>query len=344
MLHIKKISMIGIDKIKLFSSSFMLKKNHDFTIQTTLKNSEIARSIAQHTDGSFIHATKLFNNRCLYANYTINERGLSIEFNPNKHLHHYYSSATNLEHSLKLVIKEAGRIGLLLDQNNTINVGRIDLCKNAQMDNSFISYRSVFESMKVKRERKPQNHVTTYTRGNHQHQISFYDLTAKMSELHNKRISESNLMRCEARFLRSKVIKRIFKDNSLEHVLNLSKDQISGIYHEHLKSNVFRLDISKNVSFDMQTEIELFKKHNDTKKRNWFINYVARTGVETLIDHFGSIDNIILCMKEADIHKMQLSRYRKKIEELLSSSTIKSSTSIFKELYSELKNKFIHEN
>ena len=344
MLHIKKISMIGIDKIKLFSSSFMLKKNHDFTIQTTLKNSEIARPIAQFQNGSFIHASKLFNNECLYANYTINERGLSIEFNPNKHLHNYYSSATNLEHSLKLVRKEAMQLGLLLDQDSTMKVGRIDLCKNAQMDNSFVSYRSVFESMKVKRERKPQNHITTYTRGNRQHQISFYDLTAKMYELHNERISESNLMRCEARFLRSKVIKRIFKDNSLEHILDFSKDQISSIYHEHLKSNVFSLDISKNASFDMQTEIELFRKHNDTRRRNWFINYVARTGIETLIDHFGSIDNIILCMKEADIHKMQLSRYRRKIEELLSSSTIKSSTLIFKELYSELKNKFIHEN
>ena len=337
--------MIGIDKIKLFSSSFMLKKNHDFTIQTTLKNSEIARPIAQLQNGSFVHASKLFNNECLHANYTITERnGLQIEFNPNKCLHHYHSSATSLEHSLKLVRKEANQIGLLLDQNNTLNVARIDLCKNVQMKNSFVSYRSVFESMKVKRERKPQNHVSTYTRGNRQHQISFYDLTAKMYELHNERINESNLMRCEARFLRSNVIKRIFKDNSLEHILNTSKDQISSIYHEHLKSNVFSLDISKNASFDMQTEIEVFRKHNNTRKRNWFINYVARTGVETLIDHFGSIDNIILCMKEADIHKMQLSRYRRRIEELLSSSTIKSSTLIFKELYNELKYKFIHES
>ena len=337
--------MIGIDKIKLFSSSFMLKKNHDFTIQTTLKNSEIARPIAQLTNGSFIHASKLFNNECLHANYSITERnGLQIEFNPNKFLHHYHSSATNLEHSLELVRKEASKLGLLLDRNSTMKVGRIDLCKNAQMKNSFVSYRSIFESMKVKRERKPQNHITTYTRGNRQHQISFYDLTAKMYELHNERISESNLMRCEARFLRSKVIKRIFKDNSLEHILDHSSASLSSIYHEHLKSNVFSLDISKNTSFDMQNEIEVFRKHNEIGKRNWFINYVACVGVETLINQFGSIDNIMLCMKEADIHKMQLSRYRRKIEELLSNSTIKIRRSIFKELYNELKNKFIHES
>lgn len=330
---------IGVDKIKIYSREFRLKKHHEFTIEQKVKQGQDVPVRALDMSGNPIHATKLYCNEGELANYTITDRGLSIEFNPSKHYHEYHLSGIDkLGEALPKVQSEAQRMGLVCSLENSI-VGRLDLARQEDMSETFGAYSQVFQTLKAKRG-KHRNLGSTYTMGNRLHQLCFYSKSEQFRELHKIDLPEINLMRCEARFMRGKSVKHHIGENRLEWLLGADSKQLSASFGKYVNRYLDNRS-GKQLAISFEQEAKHMMQIKEQVGRNWFLYWIITKGsLESVALEFGGWENIAVILRELGENRMQISRYRDKFQEIAALPRQELSNDAYMILLNELRLKF----
>jgi hypothetical protein len=213
------------------------------------------------------------------------------------------------------------------------------------MEEPFVAYSPAFSMMRGRRQRQ-RDYGTTYLFSNKQHEACFYDKGQQLLDTYNLKIPESNFMRCEARFMRNRVILNHLGHDRLGGIMNCSTSTILGVYNTYLNKGIFSTDQSKQLYFSFEEIANLMIEKKESRERGWFNDFMASKGVEYYLEAVGGWNNLRVILKDlVGESDRQIQRYYQKIlawgadAELVSELEGNSDKS-YKALYSELKTKF----
>lgn len=329
--------MIGIDKLKLYTNDFHVKNKHDFITQNTLKQGQVPKVIAMTIEGGKIEASKMFCNDGKLGKYTINEYGLTIEFNPNKLQHNYrIAGCASIPANLNSIRNELNAKGVLVGDLNDSSIGRIDICRQSSMKYSFANYKSLFALWNMKRGNKTE-HRNTYRFGNKNQQICFYDLGQKIYELHGETIPEANLMRCELRLLKKRAVNSFLGTSRLFDLTELSDEKILDLFKTKIHKTL--LPASDSINLDTVHADCIDTMLGLASIKGGFVKWLASFGVTSALDAAGGWDRIKLEMLNNGFEVRQVYRYRKMIDSLMTYQGNVDRYTI-KDLYKEVHKKF----
>jgi len=160
-------------------------------------------------------------------------------------------------------------------------LSRLDMFKNVQTSQPFLSYSPLFAHMKAKRQ-KTRDYGTSFLWHNTQQQTMIYD---KIEEMKHHKIDASNyppnIARIEHRLLKGRKIKSVLgMERARELVLNY--DDLGDYFRETLKGNLFRYDVGEiqyMTEDKLMAELTYFVDSYGNKGLNKFI---MAKGVESL--------------------------------------------------------------
>jgi hypothetical protein len=313
--------MVGIDKIQLWSPLNQLSvKDANPSIfgcnmSTKQGGAELPYLLTDRT-GRSVCANSIYHNSRL-ANYSINAKGLQLQFNPSKALHPYHLTGTGKQFSetIKGVKQELLSIGI--DANiDQMKLVRLDLAKQAEMSKPFGNYIDAFRMLKGKRAKEQRQYPSGYIVGNTRWQTIGYDKGEELKQ-HHHNIPEKNLMRLESRWMKGQSISAQFHLNTLPALAELSPIDLTRIYASHLTDKYFPKQFEGDqmvMGFD--TVIDQMKTAQNRYGRGWFIKYVSAISIDAFIMQLGGLEMVRKALLEVTT-KQRASDYLKDLTDLL---------------------------
>lgn len=188
-----------------------------------------------------------------------------------------------------------------------------------------------------------RNYLETHTIGNSHHQVSFYDKKHELASVH-RYITESNLMRCEIRTLKSQCTQRTMHSETLADFKKLQPGDVMQIYNSYMQKNIFRTGIEAHqMQIDFSSEIELIKNMKKAHSKNLLLMHLASVNIDEYLQMIGGTNNLLKLYEQAGCSRAQIYRYRDTLQQILKLSQYTnraaSSVSVF-QLVDELKSKF----
>jgi hypothetical protein len=287
---------IGVDKIELTTKEYSIKnlKNNQFGIDTTIKQGVGAPSQTWVDEcGNLVNAWKIYHNAI--GNYSINDFGLKISFNPSKIFHPYKLISTSdkqYHESFKKIHDECKKIGLHFDLESCAPV-RIDIAKNVEMNHDLIMYENAFKLLKGRRMKNQRFYEGGYLIKSTQNQISFYD---KRNELLANNINiemhENNLLRGEMRLTSTKSVGKKLNISTIKNFNDFTENEVADIYKTFLNKMIFPKQFESTQSIiDFNKESEILKECHRIYGRNFIDTYLALKSIDMLILEFGNLNN-----------------------------------------------------
>ena len=334
--------MVGIDKVLLTTSDFSLSNGNSFDWSVQYNKQKDVK-------------TKRYWCNSNGINYSINDKGLAVQFNPSTQKHPYHlHGLDSVAEVLDLVKTDSKEQGLSFNPELS-RVSRLDLAKQNEMNQPFMVYAPVYRSLDAKYSPHKRDYGNSFYLGNRSRQTNIYDKKAQVLKHRKIEIPERNLMRMESRFMGSRVLKSLAKTPkghsfSLSDLLEWSDREITTHYTNHLKSRILTINPK---SFDLddlpayQREVEYMRQMHEKYNRQgwsklWVLGMMASG--QWMMEHFGDLEIINQMMDDAGLCKKQKQRARKdfkKLMELPALDSMKGRKSIpIIELYSELVKKF----
>lgn len=217
---------------------------------------------------------------------------------------------------LKMLGKEFGKI--LADSGiycniDEMKVSRLDLTRNLQTKYSFGTYTPVLKMCNANKTCQSEINAQTYTTGTGKgksNQICCYD---KLEEIINngdaipQGLDNSNIFRCESRFLKSETIQRY---TGIEKFADIKKNyfDLKDAYKKNVQKNLFGNFTKEKLKdyqiWDFQSVVPKIIRENETGKgrKSWVNNFILTVIVkhsqEPLKQMFDDIDFILDCEKD----------------------------------------------
>lgn len=256
----------GIDKLKIYTSNFELGEvlNWNHTPNKRLSGEfETTQTPITTVNGNLITGEKLFYNG---DEYTAEIRGgiFSVTLNPSKIIHGLTSDANHINDvtgSIKENIKN--HLGLDFDLSNA-NLSRIDFAVDQKLTFGTTHYADIIGGA-----RKKYNGGNEYPNGflfrNTMHQLMTYD-RGKKNEVDQglKYPKESNLMRFEARYTKSKAITSHCEFRTYSDLLESPTESMHRAYSKlvdlHWKPNQTEIEFKELDSTALMDIVQLAKK------------------------------------------------------------------------------------
>lgn len=337
----------GIDKITLATKEFKVLEGHKLTIQPMAYQPNSPNPVEEPLLFGNQKGSKAYFNHKNF-NVSINQKGLSIAFNPSKALHPY--NLTNSDNEIQQVwdfcrdeLKEGG---VLIPSDNELKIVRLDMAMNKQMAFPIQFYAPVFQSLKGKRMNNkafPSSHYFS----NDSREINFYDKTEEVNQREESIEIDPRIMRAELRAKKSDSVARIFRFNDMSTLLNVGGEYRIEKYKRTMISQIFaegnRADQLAIFSLDYDRELEILKKYKDTYSRNSIHIWLADNGIQTIIDKFGNLINLRLCLLDAGYQAKFTFRVIKDLKERLQMASFyqtENKEQNLSNLYNEVYTKF----
>ena len=324
----------SVDTIKLSSSEFDVSSSSDIQILPHLVNlngeTEERTALFQDSAGREHYGQKAFINEDNY-NVTIKNGYLFIQLNANK-LSHPYELQTDREkreaeiRSVTNAIKESG-IECDFDE---MNVSRLDLCKQKQMEHSLMTYHSVFSALSAKRQIS-RVHGDTFLFMNKSRGTQFYDKSIE-AEIPNMK----NLIRGELQLKNGKTVQRHTPIKTLSHLLQTDTEEITDIYNRQLRDTLF----SGTTEPDVASEIEILRSLQRAYPRYFVDRYLQLVGIPELIRKYKSVDAFCDVLENFGLDRTTIYRRKKKLSQhfkeytLLREQAEEQSKRLFAHIYS----------
>jgi hypothetical protein len=240
-----------------------------------------------------VNAWKIYHNGI--GNYSINDFGLKISFNPSKIFHPYKLISTSdkqYHESFKKIHDECKKIGLHFNLESCA-VPRIDIARNVEMNHNLIMYESAFKLLKGSRMKNQRFYEGGYLIKSTQNQISFYD---KQNELLangiNIEMHEHNLLRGEMRLTSTKSVGKKLNISTIQNFNDFSENEVDEIYKIFLNKMIFPKQFeSQQTIIDFNKESEILKECHREYGRNFIDTYFAIRSIDTIILEFGTLEN-----------------------------------------------------
>ena len=273
-----------------------------------------------------------------------------------------YKKATNFqplkksEHFdvLDYIQKELKDIGINCNVYES-DISRLDNFTNIYTDEKFFSYTSLLELLQASRKKSIEWNGETYLWKSAEHQITIYDkiqeLISKIKlENLSKKIVNSNVMRIENRFTTGR---RVFNKLGFKNVFDLMQnfDTARQVHKQDIEQTIFKYEDNKIELLTSESLIESLQNFYNTSRRYWFRDFMVYSGYLSLIKLtspemiLNAIDKIEMNGSTSKIRvlKHRLKKYFEsaKLGSALMESNFLNSTKSNKQLYEEIKNKFL---
>jgi hypothetical protein len=160
-----------------------------------------------------------------HYNFTINERGANLAFNPSKMIHPYdlTNDTDQVQELVDNVRDSLKENGIVLPPDNELRVSRFDMAKNEQMNLPIQFYAPLFKSMRGKRMSN-REYPSSYYFANKSRELNFYD---KTEEVQNRSkggdsplMIPDRMMRAELRAKKGATVGSIYRVNDLKSILS----------------------------------------------------------------------------------------------------------------------------
>lgn len=215
----------------------------------------------------------------------------------------------------------------------SLKVSRCDLFKNVNTSLPFVCYNSVFQSLKMDRQRK-RDLGTTYTIGNKSRQTCFYDKGLQLGmDSHNC------IMRGEERFLNMKTNRK----NGVIYAIQLHSqfNELQDIYRDYMKEKVFHRsfeEVRDSVGEETEDKLKLATLLNEEKFHKALELYgVMKLQEEGLV----GTDFIRQVLNAKGENKRTIRRQINEYEKAQEDTMKLIENSQFRDLYNELQEKFV---
>jgi hypothetical protein len=314
--------MTGIDKIQLWAPLNQVSvKDADSSLfgfnMTTRQGSGDLPHLLTDSRGKAVAANSMYHNSTL-AQYSINARGLQVQFNPSKaagHPYHLSGTGAKFTETVKAIAGQLQAVGISADLDQ-MKLVRIDLAKQAEMSLPFGNYIDAFRMLKGKRAKEQRQYPSGYIVGNTRWQTIGYDKGEELKQ-HHLAIDEKNLMRLETRWLKSAVVSAQFKLNTLPVLCELAPADLDNIYKTHLTTKYFPKQYEgEQAVMDFDTVIDQMKTAQNSYGRNWFIKYISAVSIDNFLLQLGGLEMVRKALLEVT-NKQRASDYIKELTELL---------------------------
>lgn len=345
-----------LDTVKIHTSDFEIGERSRLKLRPGIidcHTGEIENTYFLYRDrsGQNISGAGAYLNNSLF-NLDINSRGLFLKFTPAKNMFgcNYYSINNN---QLKLVTQEIQKtlqdcdIHLNLDD---ADLSRIDLAKNIHTDKPIPAYSDLFSFLQGQRM-KTYEFPSGFRYGNMSRQIIFYDKLLELQavqrvDLDKLDIPKQDTLRGELRFLSTKVIRRDLPHTKLGQLYDKSHyEDMRDSYKHYLKKLVFRSDSDQKIKFHFTREVEFLQELRKLSKRNAVVEYIAVTGLDQVLQMFGSLDSFRSVLLEAGFQRQYTYRQVKQLQDRLrlrSQINKKYETDTISKLYEEITSKLLN--
>lgn len=320
------ISTPGIDKVQLWAppTDFGIKRAdsaHFGMNCTTRQGSGDLPILLTDSTGHQVRANSIYHNGKA-GQYSINQKGLQVQFNPSKILHPYHLTGTgpDFAESIRAVGAELKAAGIRVNVDQ-MRLVRLDLAKQAEMANPFATYTESLRMLKGKRAKEQRQYPGGIVVGNSSWQTIGYDKGEELRS-HHYTIKEKNLMRLETRLLKARAVKGLCGVGNLPELAQLSPVDLNRIYCGHLNSRYFPKQWEGEQSvFDFDTLVSSMQTASDHFGRGWLPRFLAVHQLDTLIQQAGGLDVIRKAMLEF-LDRRRVSEYMRELQELITFKAI----------------------
>lgn len=262
----------------------------------------------------------------------INQKGLSLQYNPSKIIHQYnlLQDVKEIEGITNAINQELNDIGIKFNPSNAY-LARLDLAKQDFLERDITNYIPVFSYLDGKRM-KGQEYESGYTFQNGRHESCFYSKAEETGLIELK-----GMMRAENRWKDKELISKSLGYHRFLDFLKSDCIQWNCHYNRYLNDKIFRQS-KQGLLFDFENEVNKLKYFKE-RGRNAVNNYLITTSLDSFIRSFGKIDFLWKVMSEAGFTRQQIHNEKKRIRELIK-LTSKNKTVSIGTLINELQQKF----
>lgn len=348
----------GVDKLKLHTDLFLVNDIKPLNIVPNRKKageSSIELTPLFNSQGEIINGEKAYINTDQY-NMTINNGKMYVEFNPSKQFHdsELTCNPNQIADVLKYIqtdLKEAH--GIEADLFST-GISRIDMTAQAQMNRLVNDYKGIISGGKKSQRFKTTEYPSGYLTGNKTRQIMAYDKGLKLQideqiKLHINKpsaLKPTNMLRLEARLLKSEGVQTHSQFKNIGHLLNADIDKCKHLYSKCV-GDLLQIAQPKIEFIEMAILTDLVRTAYTTQKRGQWLLFLAMTLNKELpsINQFN--EALRRLENEGIISRMHTYRMLKQYTELTHSTMfarakyINDTANTFADQYNEIQDKLI---
>lgn len=320
-----------IDKLNFYASYPSVMKSSKLTIEQGRKN--CSTGVVFGAGILWIEGLKTINGMKAYYN----ETGIQIKISPgNKNRppmlyvslnpsilingHNFFTLTYNeFKKSLQLAQNILIKVGIVT-KIDECKLGRIDICRNIDLDYKFDTYISALKTISPKYMLRNPTVLNDgyFRRGNGSLQYCCYDKLAEFASKNNifdaanLGITSQNIGRFEIRYTRHITIKKVFGVETVGELNNKTTfSSLIDIYKEYLKSNFFRFSNIKDAVVVINTDKELFSRIMDKHPRIGIYLFLAHR--QLMGDEPFTLDSITSLMESMGISQSTIADVKKHI-------------------------------
>jgi hypothetical protein len=336
----------GIDKLIITTQDFRINDASKSGLTLRHWNTDLDTGNQEQpilfTDkaGKPIHGASAFINDEQYA-ININRNGLQVVFNPSKAYHPYKlcNDSKVLQERLETLAKGIKEKGFILDIEQA-KISRIDLAKNANMEQPCIAYSPVFSWLNIKRAKRTAMYPDGYTSNNNRLGLIFYNKGKELRENKILVINDDKVMRCELQYKGTQSVCKRTGIGNIRSLIETGIQPLSDLYNETLLNDIFKNQESGQypISYEGTKEtLENLRRQYGQQALNYFYSI---HGVSSIITEVGSLQAFESMLYEIGYHRNTVYKHKTRMMKLmkLQSNIIKKSH--IGKLYKELTYKF----
>ena len=336
----------GIDKLVLTSQDFIVKDasttglqlKHGFTDLATGDQKQVV--LFKDKTGRSISGASAFLNTEHY-NLNINSYGLQVTFNPSKTYHPYElcTDAKVLEKRIETLSKDIYGRGIRLDIEQA-NISRIDLAKNAEMNQPCIAYSPVLSWLNIQRAKRTAMYPDGHTSNNNKFGLNFYNKGKELRENDIQVIQHDNMMRCELQLKGTQSVGKRIGIGNIRTLYESGITPLNDFYNDTLTKDVFK---SKNITqyrISYTGTKETLMSLRDMYGQSALNMFYSMYGIGELMNEVGSLQAFEKMLSELGYHRNTIAKHKKRVLALLDIQKSITKQSGIGKLYKELLYKF----
>jgi hypothetical protein len=284
----------GVDMVYISSPEFRVGNLEGWSIKSGNKVGQDSEPFGISKEGQILEGTGYYRNRSkdgiLNASWNLSKKGCLVQFNPSTLLHDYELTA-NLEHVIPCLQSDMKQLGVDMDLKGA-RLARLDLTGQRILESPCSSFAPAFTSLSAKRM-KGVKYPDGFEFSNRSRGVVFYDKSLQLETVKAVKNAPRNLLRCEARWMKNRVIGHEGNGVGVSSLLDLieaPEEHLKAKYKGFLERDVFKVAEGSQLAFSFKNHLQTFKTFKETT--GGWKEYFMMNGLENLLEEFGGFDQI----------------------------------------------------
>lgn len=294
----------GIDKVQIQTRDFKIQGTYNLKVTPLSKPQgsdgiENPQPLFALPQGELVygsHAKHYGEGKYEGIVLSINRYGMSITFNPSKHLGKFsghLADVSDTVNSLTLIEEYFKTLGIQYSTSDS-NITRFDVAKDRLMTDKVWTYQGAWNIIDPTRLKEAGAYSTSVLFANKSKEFSFYDKDFEMTE------NLSNKMRGELRLLKPDSVKSVMNISKVNHLSKLDDEFYRSAYKEYILKDLYHTPKEEQLSIKYATENKTLTVYLDELGRGGAIHYISMGGVSNNLERIGGVKEFRNILKESE--------------------------------------------